>query len=651
MMVVAKGKKMAGDKKGKETVDSNPIEHQSKPPTPVYPEEKDRRDILEANLKKMGCGKLWDLPWRYADDFLVNEIAQQRSVNWPDTIRGKPEKWTSELLAQKWGLSLGGKNLPARKVNLAEKYFEGRPSGGDGWKLADCRHQELREVLEFLIPLLNPNKPKRVTVQVASAVVDCLLNNTNYSWARIFEERIKNQVLKLQNVRVSFLAAYCLNLYQTEEELLTKKERKAWEHLKWSLVHGHEYTKDPDNQQSPDKGGEDGEETESDKEEDPIPDKSSKPETTPRKSERLAEEKRKPVEEKRYTAEEKGKLAEEKKHPHSEKFQPSVGGDHIPEKFPDKFTPSGIAEQTVWWANKTAAVINKLTAQHKETAAKLEKAEAKWKEATGKVAQLESQLKEAAIMLCCKPENIAAGIKEKLRVCNTVEDFQIQARKDQQKLAEYEKERSMLRVERAILLTQVEQSKNKDAWNEKALSRLEEANLTVKKLAKLDTPGRIRTEAIDKFLEKGHVNYKPIFDTLSKFTAEMEEALEEFQNSLHPLKEIMKDLHTELRRRREAPDDDDYSGQGRMMKRRRVIPADTDDEFSDPEEGRSPVKIKVELEDGKQEAQGPDMTMSKKEQEETSSKPSPNGQTSKIPEEPSTTVEGLAGKELEEGKL
>ena len=39
-MVVAKGKKMAGDKKGKEAVDSNPIVHQSKPPTPVYPEEK-----------------------------------------------------------------------------------------------------------------------------------------------------------------------------------------------------------------------------------------------------------------------------------------------------------------------------------------------------------------------------------------------------------------------------------------------------------------------------------------------------------------------------------------------------------------------------------------------------------------------------------
>jgi hypothetical protein len=207
MMVVAKGKKMVivGDKKSKEAVDFTPIDHQSKPPTPGYPGEKDRQDILEANLRKIGCGKLWDLPWRYSDDFMVNEVALQQLVMWPDTIRGRSEKWTSKLLAQKWGLSLEGKDLPARKVNLAEKYFEGRPSGGDGWKLTDCRHQEFREVLEFLIPLLNPNKPKRVTVGVASAVVDCLINNEKYSQARIFEERIKNQVVKLQTVRVSFV--------------------------------------------------------------------------------------------------------------------------------------------------------------------------------------------------------------------------------------------------------------------------------------------------------------------------------------------------------------------------------------------------------------------------------------------------------------
>jgi hypothetical protein len=73
---------------------------------------------------------------------------------------------------------------------LAKQHFVSVPSGGDWWKLADCNHQELREVLEFLIPLLNPNKPKRVTIQVASAVVDCLINKVKYAWAKIFEDRI-----------------------------------------------------------------------------------------------------------------------------------------------------------------------------------------------------------------------------------------------------------------------------------------------------------------------------------------------------------------------------------------------------------------------------------------------------------------------------
>ena len=200
-------------------------------------------------------------------------------------------------------------------------------------------------------------------------------------------------------------------------------------------MNAHEYAQDPDNQQSPNKGKEDGEETEFDKEEDPVPNKSSKPETTLRKSKRLAKEKKKPVEEKKYTAKEKGISAEDKKYPHSENFQPSVWRDHLLDKF------------------ERAEAKCKKAAQNKKAIAKLERAEAKWKEATGKVAQLEDQLKEAAIMLCCKPESVAAEIKEKLRICNMVEDFQIQAKKDRQKIAEYKKERSMLRIERAMLLT------------------------------------------------------------------------------------------------------------------------------------------------------------------------------------------------------
>ena len=79
-------------------------------------------------------------------------------------------------------------------------------------------------------------------------------------------------------------------------------------------------------------------------------------------------------------------------------------------------------KETTVKLERTEAKI-KEAALNKEAAVKLEKAEAKWKEATGKVAQLKGQLKEAAVMLCCKPEDIAEGIKDKIQVCNTVKDF------------------------------------------------------------------------------------------------------------------------------------------------------------------------------------------------------------------------------------
>jgi hypothetical protein len=97
------------------------------------------------------------------------------------SIQAKPDDWTVDMWSKKWLLSAEGRDLCPRKENLVKEYFVGIPSRGDGWKTADCNHKELREVLEFLIPLINPNKPNRVTIQVASAVVDCLINKVKYS--------------------------------------------------------------------------------------------------------------------------------------------------------------------------------------------------------------------------------------------------------------------------------------------------------------------------------------------------------------------------------------------------------------------------------------------------------------------------------------
>jgi hypothetical protein len=79
------------------------------------------------------------------------------------------------------------------------------------------------------------------------------------------------------------------------------------------------------------------------------------------------------------------------------------------------------------------------------------------------------------------------------------------------------------------------------------LSRLEEANLTFKKLAKFDAALRIRKDTIEKFLEKGNTNYSWIFNTLSKFASDIDDSLGEFSSALLSMRYVMEELSKELR--------------------------------------------------------------------------------------------------------
>jgi hypothetical protein len=86
----------------------------------------------------------------------------------------------------------------------------------------------LREVLEFLVPFINPKKPNQMTVQVASMVLDCLINMKKVSWAKVFEQSIRMQV---EIVSVTYLLAYAIDLY-IKKDLLSKTKKKEYDALK-----------------------------------------------------------------------------------------------------------------------------------------------------------------------------------------------------------------------------------------------------------------------------------------------------------------------------------------------------------------------------------------------------------------------------------
>jgi hypothetical protein len=66
----------------------------AKPLVPHILSEKDRKEKLKENLKKMGCSYLMDIPWKWTSRVMLKELATRKVPDqFQDTIRGHPEKW------------------------------------------------------------------------------------------------------------------------------------------------------------------------------------------------------------------------------------------------------------------------------------------------------------------------------------------------------------------------------------------------------------------------------------------------------------------------------------------------------------------------------------------------------------------------------
>jgi hypothetical protein len=114
-------------------------------------------------------------------------------------------------------------------VNHALKYFAGSAHKKDGWKFLECTDDGLQDVLKYLMPLINPMKPARVTNKMANTVVESLFLVKKVSWAGVLEDVMANQVKLLgQNNLHNFLSEYLAPIYYAKN-VLTQAETQDYQ--------------------------------------------------------------------------------------------------------------------------------------------------------------------------------------------------------------------------------------------------------------------------------------------------------------------------------------------------------------------------------------------------------------------------------------
>ncbi|CAM6129143.1 unnamed protein product [Calypogeia fissa] len=177
---------------------------------------------------------------------MVQEVVTSTPPNeFQNSVRAQPESWTAELISKVFGMNLDGEGYILRGENFTAPYFDGNINPKEGWVLRKCNHIPLRRVLAFLVPLIYPERPNRVTVKIGSTIIASYLRMRKISWPKILEDVISKQVKILESKTPSSLSCYLAHIYFHQKVMF--REEKLDYKVKVTLIEYDE--KDPDDAQ------------------------------------------------------------------------------------------------------------------------------------------------------------------------------------------------------------------------------------------------------------------------------------------------------------------------------------------------------------------------------------------------------------------
>ena len=232
---------------------------------PEVPLNPDLKEQLMEDLTSMGCIGLGTLPWGFKEPALVRELIGKVSNEWDNTIRGKPHLWTDEVWRSVYSFRAEGLGMANRKDDFVRGKFEGAVNPKDGYALEDCINDRERRVLQFLVPILHPEKPTRITITLANTIFGALRGDRKVDWGRIIADLVTQLVTRVGKSRATPVCPYLFHLYKNHG-LLTDKEDDVWQHQEVVLIYGAS-----EDEKAEDSGSDPEVETDSDDEEPAMP--------------------------------------------------------------------------------------------------------------------------------------------------------------------------------------------------------------------------------------------------------------------------------------------------------------------------------------------------------------------------------------------
>ena len=132
------------------------------------------------------------------------------------TIRDRSEEWTAGVWMEVYDFLPGGGGIANRTDQYIEDKFRNDADPKDGFPVRDCRDARERRVLEFLVPIVHPDKSTRVTRMLGNTIFGALSGERFVDWSRIFMELVNWLVGGAGKTKPTPIYPFLYHLYESK---------------------------------------------------------------------------------------------------------------------------------------------------------------------------------------------------------------------------------------------------------------------------------------------------------------------------------------------------------------------------------------------------------------------------------------------------
>ena len=140
------------------------------------------------------------------------------------TICDRPEEWTAEVWREVYNFLPGGGEMANRTDKYVEDKFLHEVDPKDGFLVRECKDARKRRLLEFLVPIVHPDKPTRVTRTLGNTIFGAISGERSVDWSIIFMELVNWLVGGAGKAKSTPIYPFFYHLCESKGLLMEDKE-------------------------------------------------------------------------------------------------------------------------------------------------------------------------------------------------------------------------------------------------------------------------------------------------------------------------------------------------------------------------------------------------------------------------------------------